>query len=70
MTAVSLCWLRSAMAFRVHSPPSPVRGPRRSVTTLLVADIDNDGSAEIVVTSNTHDGINPTVRVIKDYQDR
>jgi hypothetical protein len=37
----------------------------------VVADIDNDGSAEIVVVSNTvYDESSPTVQVIRDVQDR
>ena len=37
----------------------------------VVADIDNDGSAEIVVVSNQYTGTaSPTVQVIRDKQDR
>jgi hypothetical protein len=36
----------------------------------VVADIDNDGSAEIVVVSNTYLTSSPTVQVIRDKQDR
>ena len=37
----------------------------------VVADVDNDGSAEIVVVSNTLFGVrSPTVQVIRDAQDR
>jgi hypothetical protein len=37
----------------------------------VVADIDNDGSAEIVVVSNTvYDETSPTVQVIRDVEDR
>ncbi len=36
----------------------------------VVADIDNDGSAEIVVVSNQYQGASPTVQVIRDKQDR
>jgi hypothetical protein len=49
----------------------------RASTTMteypVVADIDNDGSAEIVVTSNGHPTISeypPTVQVIRDVEDR
>jgi len=49
--------------------------PRTSGTLTeypVVADIDNDGSAEIVVVSNTYPGTtsSPTVQVIRDKQDR
>jgi len=47
--------------------------PRTSTTLTeypIVADIDNDGSAEIVVTSNGHAGDVPTVQVIRDKEDR
>jgi hypothetical protein len=47
--------------------------PRTSTTLTeypIVADIDNDGSAEIVVTSNGHGGNVPTVQVIRDKEDR
>jgi hypothetical protein len=50
--------------------------PRTSGTLTeypVVADIDNDGSAEIVVVSNAHPSVptpSPTVQVIKDKQDR
>jgi hypothetical protein len=48
--------------------------PRRSITLIeypVVADIDNDGSAEIVVVSNSYDGNEePTVKVIRDAEDR
>jgi hypothetical protein len=36
----------------------------------VVADVDNDGSAEIVVVSNQYQGASPTVQVIRDIQDR
>ncbi|MEO6775593.1 MAG: FG-GAP-like repeat-containing protein [Kofleriaceae bacterium] len=36
----------------------------------VVADIDNDGSAEIVVVSNMYITQSPTVQVIRDKQDR
>ena len=38
----------------------------------IVADIDNDGSAEIVVVSNQYinNPASPTVQVIRDIQDR
>ncbi len=36
----------------------------------VVADVDNDGSAEIVVVSNQYGGASPTVQVIRDVQDR
>jgi hypothetical protein len=36
----------------------------------VVADIDNDGSAEIVVVSNMFGGASPTVQVIRDKMDR
>lgn len=36
----------------------------------VVADIDNDGSAEIVVVSNFYLSASPTVQVIRDKQDR
>jgi hypothetical protein len=36
----------------------------------VVADIDNDGSAEIVVVSNQYNGASPTVQVIRDVEDR
>ncbi|MFT3692697.1 MAG: FG-GAP-like repeat-containing protein [Kofleriaceae bacterium] len=36
----------------------------------IVADIDNDGSAEIVVVSNAYGTPSPTVQVIRDKQDR
>jgi hypothetical protein len=47
--------------------------PRTSGTLTeypVVADIDNDGSAEIVVVSNEYQGASPTVQVIRDKQDR
>ncbi|MEM9453612.1 MAG: VCBS repeat-containing protein [Myxococcota bacterium] len=48
--------------------------PRQSGTGLeypVVADIDNDGSAEIVVVSNFQTGMgSPTVQAIRDVQDR
>lgn len=49
--------------------------PRTSGTLTeypVVADIDNDGSAEIVVVSNMYPGLtaSPTVQVIRDRQDR
>jgi hypothetical protein len=47
--------------------------PRTSGTLTeypVVADIDNDGSAEIVVVSNLYMTASPTVQVIKDRQDR
>ncbi|MDX2089624.1 MAG: VCBS repeat-containing protein [Kofleriaceae bacterium] len=47
--------------------------PRTSGTLTeypVVADIDNDGSAEIVVVSNAYQGASPTVQVIRDRQDR
>ncbi len=55
---------------------SPVlQVPRTSVTLSeypVVADIDNDGSAEIVVVSNEYGDLppSPTVQVIHDYMDR
>jgi hypothetical protein len=37
----------------------------------VVADVDNDGSAEIVVVSNRYAGLpDPTVQVIRDVEDR
>ena len=36
----------------------------------VVADIDNDGSSEIVVVSNMYQGASPTVQVIRDADDR
>jgi hypothetical protein len=36
----------------------------------VVSDIDNDGSAEIVVVSNRYQGEAPTVQVIRDAEDR
>src|SRR5690606_2911931 len=37
----------------------------------VVADIDNDGSAEIVVVSNAYGAMpSPTVQVIRDVEDR
>jgi hypothetical protein len=36
----------------------------------VVADVDNDGSAEIVVVSNQYMGASPTVQVIRDVEDR
>ena len=36
----------------------------------VVADVDNDGSAEIVVVSNMYITQSPTVQVIRDKQDR
>jgi hypothetical protein len=36
----------------------------------VVADIDNDGSSEIVVVSNQYNGASPTVQVIRDVEDR
>ena len=48
--------------------------PRTSLTGIeypIVADIDNDGSAEIVVVSNQFgDDVSPPVQVIRDKQDR
>ncbi|CAN5740534.1 hypothetical protein BH11MYX2_BH11MYX2_18570 [soil metagenome] len=47
--------------------------PRTSVTFSeypIVVDVDNDGSAEIVVTSNVYGTPSPTVQVIHDSQDR
>lgn len=47
--------------------------PRTSGTLTeypVVADIDNDGSAEIVVVSNLYMTASPTVQVIRDRQDR
>ncbi|HEY4058935.1 MAG TPA: VCBS repeat-containing protein [Kofleriaceae bacterium] len=47
--------------------------PRTSVTFSeypIVVDVDNDGSAEIVVTSNAFGTPSPTVQVIHDRQDR
>ncbi len=48
--------------------------PRSSWTNIeypVVADVDNDGSAEIVVVSNEHNGMTaPTVEVFRDAQDR
>lgn len=50
--------------------------PRSSSTIVeypVVADVDNDGSAEIVVVSGTDFGGNqtaPTVQVIRDVEDR
>jgi hypothetical protein len=56
---------------------TPVLGVPRSSKTLIeypvVADVDNDGSAEIVVVSATNwDGAqtSPTVQVIRDAEDR
>ncbi len=46
---------------------------RESVTGVeypVVADIDNDGSAEIVVVSNTQDVGEPAVQVVRDVDDR
>ncbi len=36
----------------------------------VVADVDDDGSAEVVVVSNQFNGASPTVQVIRDVQDR
>ena len=47
--------------------------PRTSGTLTeypVVADVDNDGSAEIVVVSNMYNGASPTVQVIRDKMDR
>ncbi len=49
--------------------------PRSSPTLIeypVVADVDNDGSAEIVVVSSADDGVqtSPTVQVIRDVEDR
>jgi hypothetical protein len=47
--------------------------PRTSGTLTeypVVADIDNDGSSEIVVVSNMYMGASPTVQVIRDVEDR
>ncbi|HEY8377835.1 MAG TPA: VCBS repeat-containing protein [Nannocystis sp.] len=51
--------------------------PRSSWTNIeypVVVDVDNDGSAEILVVSNSHDGVTPqtapTLRVIRDVEDR
>jgi hypothetical protein len=47
--------------------------PRESRTTTeypVVADVDNDGSAEIVVVSESDLGGSPTVQVIRDVEDR
>ena len=47
--------------------------PRTSGTLTeypVVADVDNDGSAEIVVVSNQYQGASPTVQVIRDKMDR
>ncbi|MEM6992178.1 MAG: VCBS repeat-containing protein [Myxococcota bacterium] len=46
---------------------------RESVTGVeypVVADVDNDGSAEIVIVSNTQDEGEPAVQVVRDVQDR
>ncbi|MBK8716273.1 MAG: VCBS repeat-containing protein [Deltaproteobacteria bacterium] len=46
--------------------------PRGSITIIeypVVADVDNDGSAEIVVVTN-HNDAHPTVQVYRDAQDR
>jgi hypothetical protein len=46
--------------------------PRGSITIVeypVVADVDNDGSAEIVVVSN-HNDAHPTVQVFRDGEDR
>jgi hypothetical protein len=59
--------------FNEHGAPIFMM-PRTSGTLTeypVVADIDNDGSAEIVVTSNQYSGTpSPTVQVIRDRQDR
>ncbi|MEM6997179.1 MAG: VCBS repeat-containing protein [Myxococcota bacterium] len=51
-----------------------LQSPRSSATLTeypVVADVDNDGSAEIVVTSNPFaGGGSPTVQVIRDAEDR
>jgi len=56
------------------STGTPIFKMPRSSGTLseypVVADIDNDGSAEIVVVSNTYMTSSPTVQVIRDKQDR
>jgi hypothetical protein len=47
--------------------------PRTSQTLAeypIVADVDNDGSAEIVVVSNAYGPPSPTVQVIHDRDDR
>jgi hypothetical protein len=49
--------------------------PRTSWTSIeypVVADVDNDGSAEIVVTSNSgyYDSPSPAVQVVRDVDDR
>lgn len=47
--------------------------PRRSITIVeypVVVDVDNDGSAEIVVVSNNQAAGDPTVRVYRDAEDR
>jgi hypothetical protein len=63
--------------FIFNAAGQPVLTMRRTSGTLseypVVADIDNDGSAEIVVVSNAHPSFPPasaTVQVIKDKQDR
>ncbi len=51
-----------------------LQSPRSSATGTeypIVADIDNDGSAEIVIVSNLYGGMaSPTVQVIRDKQER
>ena len=51
-----------------------LQSPRTSLTGTeypIVADVDNDGSAEIVVVSNIYGGQkSPTVQVIRDKEDR
>ena len=49
------------------------QAPRKSITIVefpVVVDVDNDGSAEIVVVSNHGDASEPTVRVYRDAEDR
>ncbi len=49
------------------------QAPRKSITIVefpVVVDVDNDGSAEIVVVSNNGPMGEPTVRVYRDAQDR
>lgn len=49
-----------------------MNAPRGSITIVeypVVADVDNDGSAEIVVVSN-HNDAHPTVQVFRDDEDR
>jgi hypothetical protein len=63
----------NAYVFDGASGENELTVPRTSGTLIefpVVADIDNDGSAEIVIVSNSWGGLVTTVTVIRDAQDR